>query len=266
MDVPTRLTAAAASIDDGFALDSALPDMLWALAALAAACLLAALFGRRLWSALAALAGAGLCAAMVGYLGWTGRVMPRSVLCAFLPTGAFLLALLPTALGERGDTRAWRLAPAALAACVSAALMVSATVALLPGIARVYDPDKEGVDNYADLDALALENTDSLLVADMSLTGDARLFPDLSNGVPGNIVSISGWEARMPCQLYAFAKYGVDASSPALFVADNVLLASTDPAPSDTLLAYISEATGADIEWDYYQTYGYVNLFTIYEY
>ena len=51
-----------------------------------------------------------------------------------------------------------------------------------------------------------------------------------------------------------------------LFLADNVLLASTDPEPWPSLMAYIAQSTAQSVEWEYYDTIGYVNFFRIYTY
>jgi hypothetical protein len=121
--------------------------------------------------------------------------------------------------------------------------------------------------NMADLDSYALENPDTLFIYDLSQFGDHRLFPHTPvEGLAGNALFWGGYPARTPSWYGTFAKYGITALDATVFLADNVLLASTDPEPWPSLLAHIAETAGADVEWEYYDSYGYVNFYRIYTY
>ena len=153
---------------------------------------------------------------------------------------------------------------AALAAavwlCGVAALDMAALVRPAPRDEEVTNSDQ----NMADLDAYALENPDTLIIYDMSQLGDHRLFPETpAEGLAGNALFWGGYPARTPSWYQTFAKYGVTSFDPTLFLRDNVLLASTDPEPWPSLMQHIEESTDENVDWEYYDSTGYVNLFRI---
>ena len=153
---------------------------------------------------------------------------------------------------------------AALAAavwlCGVAALDMAALVRPAPRDEEVTNSDQ----NMADLDAYALENPDTLFLYDLSQFGDHRLFPQTpAEGLAGNALFWGGYPARTPSWYRTFAKYGVTSFDPTLFLRDNVLLASTDPEPWPSLMQHIAENTDENVDWEYYDSTGYVNLFRI---
>ena len=85
-------------------------------------------------------------------------------------------------------------------------------------------------------------------------------------GLAGNTLFWGGYPARTPSWYATLAKYGLAELDATLFLADNVLLASTDPEPWPSLMAYIAQGTEQSVEWEYYDTIGYVNIFRIYTY
>lgn len=122
--------------------------------------------------------------------------------------------------------------------------------------------------NIADLDAYALENPDTLFIHDLSQLGDTRLFPQTpSQGLAGNVMFWGGYPVHTPSWRRMLTKYGITALDGTIFLRDNVLLASTDPEPWPSLMAYIAQCAGTEnLEWDYDTSIGYVNLFRIYTY
>lgn len=126
--------------------------------------------------------------------------------------------------------------------------------------------EEAGIVNRTDLESYALENPDTLIVYDLSLITDHRLFPDTSAGIPGNLMFWGGWPARSPSWYRMLAKYGVTERNPALFLRDNVRVASTDPEPSQTLMTLIAQYAGDNVDWEYDTSVGYVNIFRIYSY
>lgn len=53
-------------------------------------------------------------------------------------------------------------------------------------------------DPAAALDEYALANPDMLFIYDMTLAVDTRLFPDVSQGIPHNVVCWGGWPCGLP--------------------------------------------------------------------
>ncbi len=156
---------------------------------------------------------------------------------------------------------------AAMVLCLWACILAGHTMAV------DVQPPQQGEEvtnsdvNMADLDAYALENPDTLFIYDMSQLGDHRLFPATpAEGLAGNTLFWGGYPARTPSWYATLAKYGLAELDATLFLADNVLLASTDPEPWPSLMAYIAQGTAQSVEWEYYDTIGYVNIFRIYTY
>lgn len=222
------------------------------LAALAAVLL----GGKRTWIPVLLVLVGGL--ALLLALGFLGRLNARAVYTVLLPAGATVFVLL---FNGSPPHRAWP-AYAALAAC--AVLAVFAAAAQLN--AAYIDPDTAFTDTtsnvYADLDEIALMNDDMLILCDLSLSLDQRLFPDTREGVPENLLLWGGWMAHSESWRAALAKFGITTLDPSLFLRDNVLYASTYAEPATELMNYVSEgADGAAVDWFYYDQWGYVNLF-----
>ncbi len=156
---------------------------------------------------------------------------------------------------------------AALIACTWAGVLAGLTMAREVRPATAEEAELSTDVNMADLDAYALENPDILFIYDLSQLGDHRLFPATpAEGLAGNALFWGGYPARTPGWYQAFAKYGITTFDATLFLRDNVLLASTDPEPWPSLMAHIAEAAGTDVDWEYYDSIGYVNFFRIYTY
>ncbi|MCE5344320.1 MAG: hypothetical protein LLF96_12165, partial [Eubacteriales bacterium] len=266
---------------------------LWAALAMAVAALASQALGGRpnLWPMLgiiAAVAGGGL---QLFYLGYTGRLPMRAALSVLLPMAAFLYCALPglpapsarsVPAGEtaspdtppaappsaRTPVRPARraallgLAVLALGACLWAT--ASAAVATAPSVrALTEEEDNYGYLNLTDLDAYALENPDKLFIYDLSLVSDHRLFPDTSQGIPENVLFWGGYPARSPSWYRMLAKFGITEMNASLFFKGNVLLASTDAEPWQCFMGYVQEAGGENVDWSFYDTYGYLFFFQI---
>ncbi|MDD3411851.1 MAG: hypothetical protein PHY12_13685, partial [Eubacteriales bacterium] len=125
----------------------------------------------------------------------------------------------------------------------------------------------EQINVYADLFEYALENPEKLIIYDLSLSGDCRLFPDLSAGVPHNLLFWGGWTARSPAVLKQMAAFGVDGEhfTAADFLRENVCFASgvLDP-PPELLLSYLRAELGEEIDFMYDSDWGGVHTFAFY--
>lgn len=120
-------------------------------------------------------------------------------------------------------------------------------------------------ETLTDLDTYAAQNPDTLFIIDLSLVSDPRLFPDTSAGIPGNVMFWGGYPARSPSWYRMLAKYGITELNASIFLRDNVMLASTDPEPSQSLMSYVTEYSGEPVDWEYADSVGYVNFFRIYQ-
>ncbi len=214
---------------------------------------------------------AGLC--LLFYLAFRGRLPMRAAASVLFPGAVFLFQLCFLCLGAPLESpepekpaRPSFLALVALAACLL--LSVGAGVQTAGMLNPPADPDAEAkADVPADLDAYALENPDLLIIYDLSLVSDQRLFPDTSAGIPGNVLFWGGYPARSPSWLYQLAQYGIDgnAFTPEDFFRENVVVASTDGQPWESLTAYLRENAESPVDWDFYDESGYIGFYQYYQ-
>ena len=178
----------------------------------------------------------------------------------------------PPAKPNRPRRQSARLGMALLAALVATGFWFATQAAITMAKAVQPPVSEETMDyssvNIADLDAYALENPDTLFIHDLSQLGDTRLFPATpSQGLAGNVMFWGGYPVHTPSWQRMLAKYGITKLDGTVFLRDNVLLASTDPEPWPSLMAYIAQCAGTEnLEWEYDTSIGYVNLFRIYTY
>ncbi|NCC95177.1 MAG: hypothetical protein EOM10_18255 [Opitutae bacterium] len=198
----------------------------------------------------------GLCAlaTLVGILGfllllsWRGRLLARAADAALLPGGAMLVCLaLERGFPGRGQNRLRRAAAAALAALLLAAAIPHLQATLY---ALTRKPDTVSMQREADLETYALSHPDVLLVRSPNLLRDTRLRPNVSAGVPGNILIWGDWICHTPGWDRQLAVYGLraDAFSPADWLNAPLLLAAAEPAETDDLRDYLSDALGRPIQ------------------
>jgi len=229
-----------------------------ALLCLLAVALAAALRGGRrtaLYLLLALLGGAALLFA----LAYINRLPSRAVYSVLLPMGAAVYAAL---FNRKARHRALAIASLApLAACVMLTVFAVAAQASAAYIApSAYFTDTTS-DLHADLDEIALMNDDMLIIYDLSLSFDHRLFPDTSEGIPQNLMLWGGWTAHTRGWRLILSSFGIHQLDPSLFLRDNVLYASTYDQPTTELMNYIAQGADGTVDWMYYDQWGYVNLF-----
>ena len=208
--------------------------------------------------------------ALLGYLASMGRLPLRAVVSVTLPATGALLMLSLHACGQRTKEtapRTLRLFAAAFLLLISFSVFQTAQSLYSP---PKTDPFEESVTATisADLDAFALENPDVLIIYDSSLIWDSRLFPDISEGIPTNVMFWGGWPARSPSWHQQLAAFGIDGAAFTArdFLGENIVVASAVYEPMPSLLEYISEGCSGDIEWDFYGEYGYIYFFQFDEY
>ena len=241
----------------------------FALTAAALSLLIAALRGFRkpfLW--IGAIAAPLLGFLLLMYLGWEGRLPMRAMLSVSLPAitmGMWLLGL--------------NLEPFSRARARNAAALILCLLLLYPAVGGAMNAWSESqktlriaVDEVEinevpvseDLDVYAAENPDTLIIYDLSLVLDYRLFPKAPEELAGNAIFWGGHHARTPGWFRTLETYGVTEMNASIFLRDNVLFASTDAEPKPCLLQYISDYAQANVDWMYDDSYGMINFFSFY--
>lgn len=212
------------------------------------------------------LLGALLEAALILYLAIQGRMPTRVLWLVFLPFMALVAGLLPSCIP------AVRLRFVRVAAtvglccgvlCVSGLMLAEVIPHLLPDIEAweaIGDP-------AAALDEYALANPDMLFIYDMTLAVDTRLFPDVSQGIPHNVVCWGGWPLRSPATVEQFAAFDIDLLhfDPANLLRYDVCIASgvVDPPPT-LVIDYLREKVDPACDYMIYSEMGGVYFFQFY--
>ncbi len=220
--------------------------------------------GPCLWVLGLSVAGALCMLFLLAY--FKGRMPLRAALLVLLPAAGLALGLLAMALGALGTGRAGA-AARALSLVLAATLSVWALCCQLPG----FLPDPAHVlemgDPAADLIAFAQSEPDMLILYDITLVGDSRLFPDVSEGVPHNLSYWGGWWLRSPQSVAQFANWDVDLwhFDPETLLREDVLLATcvVDPPPNQ-LMSWLEEQTGESVDCILYGESGFVYFFQFY--
>lgn len=212
------------------------------------------------------LGNAAVLAAALGYLALEGRLPTRVMWLVFLPFAAFTFGMLPACLPAFSTRRARMGISAVLAAvllCACGGMLAFLVPALLPdeaAAAEVGDP-------AAALDEYALWNPDMLFIHDLTLAVDTRLFPDVSEGIPHNVVCWGGWNLRSPATVEQFAAFGIDLLNfdPSELLRYDVCIASgvVDPPPA-LVIDYLREKVDPACDYMIYSEMGGVYFFQFY--
>lgn len=217
------------------------------LAALGVACLvwLAMKRKRRLLPLIGVLAAGVLCMGMVLYLALSGRVLMRGLLLAAYPAAACLCCLAPYCLPQGGEKSRLRQVVA-----IAAGLLVLLAALRYAVPAREYMAQTTYLKSIpVQMDAVALSHPDKLFFFDIDCGNDLRLIPDTSGGVPHNLVSLGTWERGGDAYVRQLAAFGLDSEAlhASDFLNDNVRIISTQPEPSETFMAYLSDYAGTPV-------------------
>lgn len=226
------------------------PRYMLAALLLVALCLVNLLCRRkRQFATLATLSVAGLLftAAMLVYLAYQGRILGRAVDAVFFPAAALQCGLLMMGLPAlRTEGMGKRiLIVLGFAVCLTLACTHIAFTAQ-----TVSDrPDAVSAQREDELERYALRSPDKLILRTPNLLRDTRLFPDVSAGVPGNIMVWGGLYCRMPNWYQQLEAFGVEGESFSYqdWLRPNVLFATQEEAPPQALLSYLSEGAGVQV-------------------
>ena len=211
------------------------------------------------------LGGLLLASAFILYLANTGRFPLRAVLMALLPFSALVFGLLPSFLLKL-ETK-WQ---AYLIALICLGLSTLYTIPIVDSNLKIPEDQKTEADYinaYFDVDEFAIDFPDMLLILDDTLISDLRLFPDVSYGLPTNVMFWGGWNAHSDTYNAQLEAFGIDLDTidGSIFLRDNVYLTRgvIDPPPS-TLIGYISECTGQKIDYFIDLEWGGAYFFRLY--
>lgn len=159
-----------------------------------------------------------------------------------------------------------RLSPIRRVLALSLCALCVATVgahALLTLRALSGAQDSVSLQRESELERYALAHPDTLLARTPNLLRDTRLLPDVSAGVPQNIVIWGDWYCRSPSWNAQLGRFGFDAERFAAtdWLADNLLFATVDDSPPEALAAYIAEGAGAPVRAEKADEYGTLRFF-----
>ena len=196
---------------------------------------------KRLWLMLALALTGLLCFGLFCYLAWQGRLPYRAALVPVLPAAAMVFCLLPQCL-----PRAERLnSPKGMALLLTGTLVAGLTlwcaVPVAQSIRRV--PPQWDYNAFEDRDSQGLRHPDLLLIYNNDMVNDMRLFPDLSEGMPINVMFWGGWERGSPEYQSRLAAFGLDGER---FIAADWLRpfmrhVTVSPEPYEPLLRYLRQ-------------------------
>ncbi len=223
------------------------------------------------WLFLASLAGYGLMLVLMFYLAWEGRMPMRAAVSIVFPAVVFQCGLFFRCVACQPDSNeAYHWLNPISRITITLCLLL-ATIGSIQHMVDLHPPANPEMEARAmtpqDLDAFALSDPDMLIICDLSLSTDTRLFPDTTCGIPGNVMFWGGWQARTPSWQYQLAQYGIDgtAFTGKDFLRENVLVAGTDGQPWESLTTHIGESAGTEVDWDFYDESGYIGFYQYYE-
>jgi len=191
-----------------------------------------------------------LCLLFFSYLAIQGRLPYRAALVPVMPAATLVFCLLPQCLPDRFRLCGWKGFATLLTFSILTVLTLLCVLPTAYSIRRT--PSQWEYNTYEDMDHQALAHPDLLLIYDVSLVNDTRLFPDVSEGIPENLMFWGGWDrgsVEYNARLAAFGLGGEhftarDWLNPAI----RYLTLSAEP--DELLLRYLREKIGADVACD----------------
>lgn len=226
------------------------------LLCLGAACMLALLSkrGQRLLPLTGVVLTGLLCAAMVLYLALSGRVLMRGLLLAAFPSAALLCCLFPACLPPVAEGAPLRRSLPLLACGIIA---FSTVRYMVPAVDYIQKTDYDKT-IPAQMDALVLTQPEHLFFFQINCGNDLRLFPDVSGGVPQNLVSLGTWERGGESYCRQLAAFGLEseALTAANFLKEDVRIISTEPEADASFLSYLNDYAGVPVTGELVESAG----------
>lgn len=210
------------------------------------------------------LAAAGtICLAllMLMYLAFKGRFLSRAADCALFPAAVLLCALAVSASEKLVHASVKRKIIAMTLAVLCAVCAVFHAGATLDVLSD--RPDQVSATREADLEAYALAHPDKLILRTPNLLRDTRLLPDVSGGIPTNIMIWGDWNCRTPSWYAQLDNLGFDGRhfTAADFLNEKLLFVTEKDQPPAELLAYIGESVNRTVTAELIDTKGDLRFF-----
>ncbi len=223
--------------------------------------LLSLLICRSCAARLAVAAAIALTIAMLFYLGFDNRVTMHAAVLPALAAVTLMMCMLAAHLpdGKRG-----------MASAMAIAMFV--LVFSFPTIQQMRPPAQYTLASGTvldDLESYALLHSDDLILYDHNFyAADVRAFPEYPNGMPHNLISTGDWPMRSPQSVELFARFGIDLLQfdPAVFLRDDVYIASILDVPSEEIWNWLNEKLGGGVECELYSEWGSVYIFQFVQY
>ena len=208
------------------------------------------------WAAALALLGT---AAQMILLSLQGRVIPRAVDSVLMPCGALLCALF-VRRGKMGVFPARQLIAGALA---SICIVLAGVHGWQTFSQLRKTPDSVSQQREDELEAYALAHPEQLIVRSCDLLRDTRLWPDVSAGIPGNLMIWGDWICHTPSWDAQLSRFGFDAQtfSAEDWLSDSILFAAMEEADAQPLLRHLENALACRISLSEAAQSGTVRLY-----
>jgi len=208
-------------------------------------CLLGLLCKRKgIWTLLALLAAGGGCAVLLAYLALQGRLPHRAVMVPALPAAALVFCLIPDCLP---DARWFR-------AVFCGLLATAVGLLIVPTAQNVWYREPEwDYNTHASMDEIAHANPDVLFIYSNELVNDMRMFPDLSKGLPHNLMFWGGWNRGSPEYRSRVGAFGLDSDhfTPQDWLRENLRFLTLNPVqPNELLVAHLRAELGENLAWE----------------
>lgn len=217
---------------------------------------------KRPWLSLFSAVGLFMGAAAIFYLSLQGRLPLRAALSVFLPLTGYLFCIT-LLCQKRPRVSAKKQSAVALAVFAAASLWLSVPTSYSAVNLHENRYAPEVYQNLDDLEGYAMENPNTLIIYDPTLLNDPRLFPDVSQGVPTNVLFWGGWAVRTPGWHEQLARFGlsIDDMTAADLLRDNILFATANEMLFPALIDYAQEGSDQPVACELVTQRGGVRFF-----
>lgn len=207
-------------------------------------CIVGLLLRRKgLWTLCALMAVAAGCLLLLAYLALQGRLPYRAVMVPVLPAAVLVFGLVPECMPEK--RRGFRAALCVLLALASALYAV-------PTAQNVQRRESQwDYNTHAAMDQIARDNPDLLFIYSNELVNDMRMFPELSQGLPHNLMFWGGWQRGSPEYVSKLEAFGLDSDhfTPQDWLRPELRYLTLSEEPHPALVEHLRETLGENLRW-----------------
>lgn len=191
------------------------------------------------------------------------QLISRAVMCAFGPMGIILYGSV-FSLDESTSCqqkiinyppKKWLIVVTALSLTATLAMNgFTSFQSLREAIRTAHTSVIESIP-VKELDRYALRNPQFLFIHDWSLTANEIAFPDVTEGIPTNVIFWGGWQIGLPSWWRTMEAFGITKLSPEIFLRNDVVFATRYNEPPKVFLDYLQENTQDEVHWELIDTY-----------